>query len=301
MNEYLLGEDATRFSVVSFADDEMIRVLWSYNEAELYAGIDQMRARGGTSISDGIARARELFADDGRAGATKIMLLLSDGEQTVDAAPGRTPVQTAIDAAALAKADGITLFAWGFGGVSRDTLEQIATDPSKAFFANDLAGLSAHLAVLQAAVCNESPPSLPPPPPSAAPILPNNCQPIGNFFDGPNCGELWRTCSQTSAGAIASGDPHFDCRRAGFDAWAGTGCTGCAGGGCLSNPNINWNEFQCQNGDCVDIDCRRRRRLSEEEGAVNASSSSWADSECCSCQPLAEEMKIKREERQRRE
>ena len=170
MNEYLLGEDAARFSVVSFADDETIRVLWSYNEAELYAGIDQMRARGGTSISDGIARARELFADDGRAGATKIMLLLSDGEQTVDAAPGRTPVQTAIDAAALAKADGITLFAWGFGGVSRDTLEQIATDPSKAFFANDLAGLSAHLAVLQAAVCNESPPSLPPPPPS--PLVP---------------------------------------------------------------------------------------------------------------------------------
>ena len=161
MNEYFLGEDAARFSVVSFADDATTRVPWSYDETELYAGIDQMRAGGFTSISDGIARARELFAAAGRAGATKIMLLLSDGEQTV-CEPGVTACpQTAIDAAALAKADGITLFAWGFGGVSRDTLEQIATDPSKAFFANDLAGLSAHLAVLQAVLCNESPPSLP--------------------------------------------------------------------------------------------------------------------------------------------
>ena len=159
MNEYSLGEDAARFSVVSFAHYATARVLWSYDETELYAGIDQMYASGGTSISDGIARARELFADDGRAGAAKIMLILSDGQD-----------QTAFDAAALAKADGITLFAWGFGGVSRDTLQQIATDPRKAFFANDLAGLSAHLAVLQAVLCNESPPSPSPPPPS--PLVP---------------------------------------------------------------------------------------------------------------------------------
>ena len=38
-----------------------------------------MRAGGLTSISDGIARARQLFADDGRAGATKIILLLKVG------------------------------------------------------------------------------------------------------------------------------------------------------------------------------------------------------------------------------
>ena len=165
MIEYFLGEDAARFSVVSFARDAMTRVPWSYNEIEINAGIDQMTAGGSTSISDGIARARQLFADNGRAGATKIILLLSDGEQTTDAAPGKTRAQTAIDAAALAKADGITVFAWGFGGVSLGTLQQIATDPSKAFLANDLAGLSAHLAVLQAVLCNESPPLLPPSPP----------------------------------------------------------------------------------------------------------------------------------------
>ena len=171
---YFLGEDAARFSVVSFARDAMTRVPWSYNEIEINTGIDQMTAGGSTSISDGIARARKLFADDGRADATKIILLLSDGEQTTDAAPGKTYAQTAIDTAALAKADGITVFAWGFRGVSLGTLQQIATDPSKAFLANDLAGLSAHLAVLQAVLCNESPPMLPPspPPPSPPPSQP---------------------------------------------------------------------------------------------------------------------------------
>ena len=146
MNEYLLGEDATRFSVVSFADDEMIRVLWSYNEAELYAGIDQMRAGGGTSMSDGIARARQLFSAGGRADATKIILLLSDGRPN--------NVRTAVDAASRAKGEGITVFAWGFGGVDWGTLRQIATDPSKAFRTNNLAGLSDHLAGLHAVLCN---------------------------------------------------------------------------------------------------------------------------------------------------
>ena len=126
--------------------------------------------------------------------------------------------------------------------------------------------------------------TLPPPPP---PQL--QCQPIGAFFPGTSCNDLNRACSSSA-----------DCKRAGFDAWAGTSCTGCAGGGCLANSDIDWYYFQCASGQCIDDDCRRRR-LSEEEGAANASSSSWAESECCSCQPLAEEMKRKREERQRRE
>ena len=81
VNQYFLGEDAARFSVVSFAADATTRVGWSYNESEINDGIDDMTADGQTSISDGIARARQLFADAGRVNATKIMLLLSDGEQ----------------------------------------------------------------------------------------------------------------------------------------------------------------------------------------------------------------------------
>ena len=123
--------------MVSFATDATTRVPWSYDAAVINAGIDQITADGKTSISDGFEAARQLFADDGRVGATKIVLLLLDGEQIVDAAPGKMLWQTAVDAAALplrpVKGDGASVFAWGLGDqVSLFTLEQIATDPSKA-------------------------------------------------------------------------------------------------------------------------------------------------------------------------
>jgi hypothetical protein len=158
---------------VSFAANATTRVPWSYNAADINAGIDEMSADGKTSISDGFEAAQQLFADDGRVGATKIVLLVSDGEQTVDAAPGKTLLETAVDAAALVKGDGATVFAWGFGDkVSSATLEQIATDSSKVILAQELAELTGTLVLLEAAVCNESP-ALPPPPlaPSPAPSL----------------------------------------------------------------------------------------------------------------------------------
>ena len=71
---------------MSFATDATTRVPWSYDAAVINAGIDQITADGKTSISDGFEAARQLFADDGRVGATKIVLLLLDGEQNVDAA-----------------------------------------------------------------------------------------------------------------------------------------------------------------------------------------------------------------------
>ena len=98
---------------MSFAANATTRVPWSYNAADINAGIDGMSADGKTSISDGFKAAQQLFADDGRVGATKVVLLVSDGEQTVDAAPGKTLLETAVDAAALVKGDGATVFAWG--------------------------------------------------------------------------------------------------------------------------------------------------------------------------------------------
>jgi hypothetical protein len=169
VNQYFLGVDTARFSVVSFAANATIRVPWSYNAADINAGIDGMSADGKTSISDGFEAAQQLFADDGRVGATKVVLLVSDGEQTVDAAPGKTLLETAVDAAALVKGDGATVFAWGFGDkVSSATLEQIATDSSKVTLAQELAELTGTLVLLEAAVCNESP-ALPPPPLAPSP------------------------------------------------------------------------------------------------------------------------------------
>eukprot|EP00964_Phaeocystis_antarctica_P034475 scaffold19616_cov82-Phaeocystis_antarctica.AAC.1 len=48
-----LGINASRFSVVSFADDATTRVGWSHDESEINDGIDDMTAGGLTSISDG--------------------------------------------------------------------------------------------------------------------------------------------------------------------------------------------------------------------------------------------------------
>ena len=142
---YALGEDAARFAVVSFAADATTRVTWSYDASAINAGIDQMSADGKTSISDGLEAAGQLFASS-RPGATKIVLLVSDGEQTVDAAPGKTLLETAVDASAVVKGLGATVFAWGFGvKVSSMTVQQIATDSSKAIVARDIAELTNYL------------------------------------------------------------------------------------------------------------------------------------------------------------
>ena len=167
---FSLGENATRFSVVSFAANATTRVPWSYSEAEINAGIDAISPDGPTSISDGFELARDLFLEGGRTGAAKIVLLLSDGNQTVDAKVNTTLYQTAVDAANSVKALNATVFAWGFGpDASSTTLEQIASEPTKAnpftaILETDVAALREYLAGLEGAVCNESPPTSPPPP-----------------------------------------------------------------------------------------------------------------------------------------
>ena len=131
----------SRFSVVSFNANASTRVGWSYNTTEIELGIDQLEPNGETSISDGFEAVRHLFdnsSTDGRESATKVVLLLSDGRQTVDKAYGRTLLQTAVDAAELVREKhNATVFAWGFGNkVNLTELEMIASDRSVSDFAN---------------------------------------------------------------------------------------------------------------------------------------------------------------------
>jgi len=165
VNKYFPGKNPTRFSVVSFASVATTRVQWSNNPTVINASIDQMEANGKTNIAGGFDAVRKLFADDVFEGdgssRPKIVLLLLDGEQSdkVYSDDGKTAWQTAVDAAARVKGDGVTVFAWGFGEkVSNSTLQQIATDKSKATLANDISELSSHLIRLEAAVCNRSRP-----------------------------------------------------------------------------------------------------------------------------------------------
>ena len=66
---------------------------------------------------------------------------------------GKTPLQTAIDAAVLVKETGVTVFAWGFFKAEEETLIQIATDSSKAILAQNMPELNIYLGQLEAAVC----------------------------------------------------------------------------------------------------------------------------------------------------
>ena len=149
VSNYTLGVDAARFSVVSFASTATTRVGWSYNATVINAGIDQMSADGKTSISDGFKAAGKLFANvtNARPGATKVVLLVSDGEQSDEfAADGKTALQTAIDAATRVKGSDVTVFALGFGEkVALATLTQIATDSSKAILAQNVTELNSSI------------------------------------------------------------------------------------------------------------------------------------------------------------
>ena len=172
VDNYALGPEAARFSVVSFQSVATTRVGWSTNQVDINAAIDQMKANGGTSISAGLEAAGQLFTAS-RPGATKIVLLVSDGEQR-DEFGGP---EGAIASADLVKASGVTVFAWGMGKqVSLDTMEKIATDASKAISVKKIGELLGYLADLEAAVCNVSPsppPTQPPPSPSPPPSSPS--------------------------------------------------------------------------------------------------------------------------------
>ena len=155
---------ATRFSVVSFNETARVRVTWSTEEGNIDAAIDAISPDGPTSISAGFDLTQELL-NNARDGADRVVLFLSDGEQTVDKADGKTLNQTAIEAAQRVKDLGAKVFAWGFGDVSFGTLKAIASDESKAQFRDDAFQLAEYLISLEADVCNESPPSSPPSPP----------------------------------------------------------------------------------------------------------------------------------------
>ena len=221
VDNYALGPNASRFSVVSFQSVATTRVGWSTNQVDINAAIDQMEANGMTSISAGFEAAGLLFAN-GSPGATKVVLLFSDGEQSDQfAAPGKTASQTAVDAAGLVKASGVTVFAWGFGnGVSLTTLGMIATDSSKTVRVQDLKQLSSYLEGLQAAVCNKSPPLSPPPPSPSPPPSPPLLPPPSCFYVMPNANtqceaDTYLTETECDDYRVASGS--FSGLTGGFD------------------------------------------------------------------------------------
>ncbi len=123
--------------------------------------VNSLASTGGTNTGDGIALAQADLQANKRAYANQIMIVLSDGVPTRPVALGcpdlpTTPndcTQYAIDQAQIVKNSGTTVFSIGLGintlppatsPVARDTLIQIASDPSNYFeapTAADLAGI----------------------------------------------------------------------------------------------------------------------------------------------------------------
>ena len=86
-----------------------------------------------------------------RPGAGRVVIVCSDGEQTSDCdyrVNGNCQA-TAIAAATLLKAGGATVFSWGFGTISMDTLTGIASSASKVHAYTCTADAHAHAHALQ--------------------------------------------------------------------------------------------------------------------------------------------------------
>ena len=77
----------TKSAVVTFADDATVLSNLSSNSSVTDASLSQYTTGGMTSISDGLTMARNVLDGPGNRAATanRVIMLLSDGQQTVDA------------------------------------------------------------------------------------------------------------------------------------------------------------------------------------------------------------------------
>ncbi|EOD41309.1 hypothetical protein EMIHUDRAFT_199619 [Emiliania huxleyi CCMP1516] len=164
-----VAETVANVGLVQFASDTTKLSDLTFNAGALADAIEVYRTgdEGWTFISNGLLMGEQLL-DTGRSSVTKVMLLLTDGEQTCSRNPGcvanddscyenwdfnNSPLgdykagnlcgsdtgpyqkSEAIRQAELIKAQDpdLTLFAVGFGGVSNETLEAIATSGNSIF------------------------------------------------------------------------------------------------------------------------------------------------------------------------
>ena len=142
---------------------------------------------GGTNINSGLRLAKDIIAGGGRecVGFACVVMILSDGEQS--AAYDKSP----IDEAQTLKDAGILVFAVGFAGVLKTTLDGIASEPPSqySFLGSDVVAIQNHFQTFCSLISSPQPPPTPlppgvkqspspppmppsPPPPSPSPPLP---------------------------------------------------------------------------------------------------------------------------------
>jgi Mg-chelatase subunit ChlD len=122
-----LEEPMHRVAVVSFADDVTI-------DAEMYHGLgraaqslDWLVADGRTNLAGGIDAAAEVLRQDSRLEARHVVILLTDGVDTVGSDP--------VAAADALKSSGVELYCIGLGFVDHEMLSNIASTPEMYYHA----------------------------------------------------------------------------------------------------------------------------------------------------------------------
>jgi Ca-activated chloride channel family protein len=122
-------------AAISFASSASLDQELTTNYQAVKDAINAYTAGGGTSIAAGVSAGENelLNGTNATTGASKVMIVLSDGQSNASAA---------IAAANAAKANGIRIFTIALGaGAATSLLEDIATSPDDAFVAPDAADL----------------------------------------------------------------------------------------------------------------------------------------------------------------
>ena len=124
ISTFELGADSGQIGLVEFETFVITHNNLTSSREQLNTVVDNLPVTGdGTYLSGGIeAGASVLQGVNARLGVPKVMLVLSDGVQTVGGNDN-----TAIAAAQVAKDAGIRILVWGFGGVRAGTMVAIAS------------------------------------------------------------------------------------------------------------------------------------------------------------------------------
>lgn len=140
------GTEGVQVAVVKYSTTAALRLPLSSNRALINQHIQTRFFLGGSTFTDqGIAAARaELNGSRVRPGATRVLLLLTDGLSTQPTA--------ALASANLAKAQGIRVFALGVAGADINELRALASSPGNAFFVTQFDQLEAAFAQIAEAI-----------------------------------------------------------------------------------------------------------------------------------------------------
>ena len=147
VDQFELSHSLTRVGVVEFSSSSSTLIGMSATASEVSTAISGLSSPGGwTDISSALARGARLISAGGRPCVDEkcVMLLLTDGQQSSQYGGDSTAIASAGDV----KAAGIKLFAVGFAGAQRSTLDAMASSPASrySYLGSNLADIRAHFA-----------------------------------------------------------------------------------------------------------------------------------------------------------